>query len=192
MKTRLLAVALSTVLAFGAVGCYESLTSIATPDKLVADDDLPGDYQAVDPGTGRLTIAKGEGKTYTFRQFDEKGEPTSKGTLQIVKLGGAQFYQITVDGYATLDGKPVYAIGRIVIEGKAGAKTMTGFAFKSKEQFFDAIGVVTSEYAYKENGEEKRSRALAMSAESLQAYLAGRAGEMTEPTLKFQQTAAAR
>src|SRR5687767_5176749 len=37
-------------------GCFESLTDIATPDKVVFYDDLVGDYAAVEPATGRLTL----------------------------------------------------------------------------------------------------------------------------------------
>jgi hypothetical protein len=52
--------------------------------------------------------------------------------------------------------------------------------------------VKTAEYEHLEDGERKKGRALAMPAEKLQAYLALRAAEITEPTLKFQQTGAGR
>jgi hypothetical protein len=170
-------------------GCYESLTSIVTPDKVFFDPDLPGDYASTDPSAGRITIAKADDKGYTYKHYDEKGELKLKGPLQLVKLGGETFYQFAADGYTTTEGKPVYAIGRIVIEGKPGAKTFTGYSFKTKEQLFDAIGVATAEYTHKENGEEKRERALSMSTEALQAYLAAHGAEMTEAVLKYQQTA---
>jgi len=189
---RFVLVVVGVLAALGGFGCYESLTSIVTPDKVAFDPDLPGDYEGVEPATGRVEIRKGDDKGYTYRFYDQKGELTNKGTLRLVKLGGETFYQFDVDGYATADGKAVYAIGRIVIEGKAGAKTLTGYSFKTKEQLFDAVGVATAEYTVKEAGEEKRSRALAMSTEDLQKYLAAHGAEMTEATLRFRQTGAAR
>jgi hypothetical protein len=180
--------AAGVVVALGACGCYESLTPIVTPDKVVFDPDLPGDYEATEPATGRVEIRKADDTGYTYRFYDEKGAPSNKGTLRLVKLGGETFYQFDVDGYATTEGRPVYAIGRIVVDGKAGAKTMTGYSFKTKEQLFDAVGVATSEYTVKEAGGEKRSRALAMSTEDLQKYLAAHGAEMTDVTLKFRQT----
>ena len=51
----------------------------------------------------------------------------------------------------------------------------------------DAL-VKTEAYEHLENGERKKGRALSMPAEKLQAYLAVREAEMTEPTLKFRQT----
>jgi hypothetical protein len=189
MKTRMLVSAAVALFAVFVGGCYESLTSIVTPDKVYFDPDLPGDYAATDPTAGRITIARGDDKGYTYKHYDEKGELKMKGPLHLVKLGNETFYQFASDGYATTEGKPVYAIGRIVIEGKAGAKSFTGYSFKTKEQLFDAVGVATAEYTHKENGEEKRDRALSMSTEALQAYLAAHGGEMTEAVLKYQQTA---
>ena len=81
-------------------GCYESLTSIATADKVVFYDDLVGEYKATDPAAGRLTLKKGKDKTYSFLQYDQKDVQTSKGALWLVKLGNEHFYQVTVDGYA--------------------------------------------------------------------------------------------
>src|SRR3954452_24496551 len=141
MNTRMLASAAVALLALVLGGCYESLTSIVTPDKVFFDPDLPGDYASSDPSAGRITIAKDGDKGYTYKHYDEKGELKLKGPLQLVKLGTEMFYQFGADGYATTEGKPVYAIGRIVIEGKAGAKSFTGYSFKTKEQLFDAIGV---------------------------------------------------
>jgi hypothetical protein len=169
-------------------GCYESLTSIATADKLVFSDELVGEYKAADPAAGRLTLKKGKDKSYGFLQYDQKGVQTSKGTLWVVKLGKDYFYQVTVDGYATSDGRPVYAIGRLVVEGKAGARTLTGYAFKSEASIFADPKVKTEEYERVENGERRKSRALAMPADKLQEYLAARAAEMTVPTLKYQQS----
>ena len=57
------------VCALAVSGCFESLTDIATPDKLVFYDDLVGDYAAVEPATGRLTLEKGKGKSYAYRQY---------------------------------------------------------------------------------------------------------------------------
>lgn len=173
-------------------GCYESLTSVVTPDKQVYYDDLLGDYQGVSPTTGRLTLEKGAPQAYLYRQFDEKGAQTLKGTLRLIRLGDAHFYEITAEGFRTLDDRPIYVIGRLAIAGDAGSKTLTGFAFTSKEKLFDAIGIATAEYAWKEGGEEKKGRALSMPPDALQAYLAAHAAEMTEPTLKFQQVKAGR
>ena len=191
MRTTCSALTCLFLCALGAAGCYESLTSIATPDKLVFYDDLPGDYKAVAPATGRLSIGKGEGKAFAYKQYDEKGGLQNKGALRIVKIGDEHFYEITIDGFQTSEGKPIYAVGRLAIGGKAGAKTLTGYAFKSKDAFFSDPGVTTAEYTSKENGEVKKARALSMPPEKLQAYLAAHAKEMTEPTLKFQQAAAA-
>jgi len=173
-------------------GCYESLVSVVTPDKAVYYDELLGDYQGVDPTTGRLTLEKGGPQAYRFTQTDEKGEQTTKGTLRLIRLGDTDFYELTVDGFRTTDDKPLYAIGRLAIEGTAGAKTLSGYAFKTREELFDAIGVASSEYAYKEGGEEKKGRALSMPPDALQSYLAAHATEMTEPTLKFRQVKTAR
>jgi hypothetical protein len=185
----MLASAAFVLVAFLLGGCYESLTSIVTPDKVYFDPDLPGDYTATDPSAGRITIATAGDKGYTYKHYDEKGELKLKGPLLLVKLGNETFYQFAADGYATTEGKPVYAIGRIVIEGKAGAKSFTGYSFKTKEELFDAVGVATAEYTHKEDGQEKRERALSMSTDALQAYLAAHGAEMTEPVLKYQQTA---
>ena len=185
---RFVLIVVGVLVALGGFGCYESLTSIVTPDKVVFDPDLPGDYEGVEPATGRVEIRKADDKGYTYRFYDQKGALTNKGTLRLVKLGGETYYQFDVEGYATTEGKPVYAIGRIVVEGKAGAKTLTGYSFKTKEQLFDAVGVATAEYTVKEAGEEKRSRALAMSTDELQQYLAAHGAEMTDVTLKFRQT----
>ena len=183
---------LACVVAWGllAVGCYESLTSIATADKLDFDARLLGEYSAVDPGTGRLTLERGKGKSYAYRQYDAKGGLANKGTLWVVKLGDERFYQLSVDGYETTDGRTVYAVGRLRVEGAAGAMVLTGYAFKSKEAILGDTLVKTEEYEHLEDGKRKKSRALAMPAEKLQTYLSVRAGEMTEPTLKFEQTRA--
>jgi hypothetical protein len=175
-----------------APGCYESLTDIVTPDKLVPCDDLVGDYRAVDPGTGRLTLAKGKGKELAYKQYDEKNALTNQGTLWVLKLGNDHFYQISVDGYAASDGRPVYAIGRLAIDGKPGAKVLTGYAFKSEDALFGDRLVGTAEYEHSEGGQRTTHRALSMPPEKLQAYLALRAAEMTEPTLKFEQVGAAK
>ena len=110
----------------------------------------------------------------------------------MVKLGDETFYQVSVDGYATTGGRPVYAVGRLAIGGKPGAKTLTGYAFKSEETLFGDALVKTEEYEHLEGGERKKSPALSMPPERLQAYLAVRAAEMTEPTLKFRQTGGGR
>ena len=174
-------------------GCFESLTSIATPDKLEFDADLVGDYTAADPATGRLTLEKGkDARTFAYRQYNEKDALVNQGTFWVVKLGDETFYQVSVDGYATTDGRPVYAVGRLRVEGKPGEKTLTGYTFKSPDTLFGDALVKAEEYEHVENGERKKSRALSMPPEKLQAYLTVRAAEMTEPTLKFQQTGRAR
>ena len=189
MRKAPLAFACVFVCVLAVPGCYESLTDIATPDKRVFFDDLVGNYKAVDPATGRLVLEKGKDKdTYDYRQFDAKEVMVNQGSLWVVKLGDVYFYQISVDGYTTTDGRPVYAIGRLAIEGKPGAKTLTGYAFKSEDALFGDALVKTTEYEHQEGTERKKSRALSMPPEKLQAYLALRAAEMTEPTLKFQQT----
>src|SRR5687767_2474853 len=91
MRSVRLALAAVLALALAGVGCYESLTSIVTEDKLVFYDGLVGEYRFADPGTGRVRIGKGERKGYTFEQFDEKGAPTNKGTLHVIKLGRDHF-----------------------------------------------------------------------------------------------------
>ena len=189
MRNKVLALACLLAVVLGPAGCYESLTSIATADKLAFDAGLLGDYTAVDPATGRLTLEKGkEAKTYAYRQYDDKGALVNRGTMWVVKLGEATFYQVSVDGYTTTDGRPVYAIGRLRVEEKAGAKTLTGYAFKSDDTLLNDALVKTEAYEHLENGERKKGRALTMPAEKLRAYLAVRQAEMTEPTLKFRQT----
>lgn len=192
MRKTCLALACVLICVIGVAGCYESLSDIATPDKLVFFDDLVGNYKAVDPGTGRLTLEKGPGKAYAYHQYDGKDALVNKGTLWVVKLGDEHFYQVSVDGYATTDGRPVYTVGRLRIGGEPGAKTLTGYAFQSAETFFNDPRVTTAEYERQEYGERHKGRALSMPPEKLQAYLAARAAEMTEPTLKFQQTRARR
>ena len=173
-------------------GCYESLSDIATSDKVVFFDELVGDYKAVDPGTGRLTLEKCSGTAYTYRQYDAKDALLNKGTLWVVKLGDEHFYQTAVDGFVTTDGRRLYAIGRLRIEGEPGAKMLTGYAFKSADAIFNDPRVTTAEYERQEGAERKKGRALSMPPQELQAYLAAHAGEMTEPTLKFLQTRAAK
>jgi hypothetical protein len=192
MRTACLALACFVVCVAGVGGCYESLTDIVTPDKVVFYGDLVGQYKAVEPATGRLTLTRAEGKdAYQYTQYDEKDALVNKGTLWLVKLGDEHFYQCSVDGYATADGRPVYAVGRLRIEGKAGSRTLTGYAFKSRETLFDDPTVKTAEYEYVENGERKKSRALSMTPAELQSALTVRAAGMTEPVLKFEQTTAA-
>ena len=174
-------------------GCYESLTNIATPDKLVYFDDLVGDYQGVDAETGRMSLGKGKADTtYAYKQYDAKGTLVNEGGLWIIKLDDELFYQLSVDGYATSDGRAVYAIGRLKLEGESGARTLTGYAFKSEQTLFGDGLVKSEEYERVENGERKKHRALAMEAGKLQAYLALRAGVMTEPTLRYRRAGAAR
>jgi hypothetical protein len=81
---------------------------------------------------------------------------------------------------------------RLAVDGKPGAKTLTGDAFKSEDALFGDPLVKTAEYEHREGSERKKSRALSMTPEKLQAYLALRDAEMTEPTLKFQQTGTGR
>jgi hypothetical protein len=178
-----------------AAGCFDSLTSIATPDKVVFDEGLVGEYRPADSTTGRLTLAKdtSRDKAYQYRQYDDKGALTGSGTLWVVKLGDETFYQIALDGRATADSRPVYTIGRLRIEGMPGAKTMTGYTFKSDGALFDDPRVKTERYEFVENGQRQTARAVSMPpAGKLQAYLADRAAEMTQPTLKYQQTRAGR
>ncbi|HZN67131.1 MAG TPA: hypothetical protein VFB66_17715 [Tepidisphaeraceae bacterium] len=173
-------------------GCYESLTDIATPDKLVFYEDVVGDYKAIDPATGRITIEKGKDKSYAYKQYDANDTLASQGKLWIIKLGEEHFYQITVDGFAATDGRTVYGIGRLKMEGKPGARKLTGYAFKSQETFFGDATVTTAEYEHMSGGERKTSRAVSLPADKLQAYLALRAAEMTEPVLKYQQAPSGR
>ena len=192
MRSVRLAFAAVLALALAGAGCYESLTSIVTEDKLVFYDGLVGEYRFADPGTGRVRIVKGERKGYTFEQFDEKDAPTNKGTLHVIKLGRDHFYEIAIDGFRTDAGKPVYAIGRLAIERddeKADAKSLTGFAFKSKEKFLNDPEITTVEYAYDERGERKTSRALSMPAERLQAYLAAHVDDMVDAQLRLERIA---
>ena len=192
MKTKYPALACLAVSLLLLPGCYESLTSIATPDKLAYYDELVGNYKGVEPGSGRLTLAKGKDKAYAYEQFDDKDALVNKGSLWLVKLGDEHFYQVSVDGYSTTDGRPMYAIGRLAVEGSPGSKTLTGYAFKSPETLFGDALVTSEEYEYTQAGERKKSRGLSMPPEKLQSYLAVRSAEMTEPTLKFQQTASGR
>ena len=174
-------------------GCYESLTNIATRDKLVFAADLIGHYKAAEPATGRLVLAKGkDDKSYAYQQLDDKGAVATKGTLWIIKLGNEHFYQLTVDGFTTADGRPVYGIGRLKVEGKPGARTLTGYAFKSQDEFFGDPLVTTAEYEHVERGEKRKSRAVSMQPEKLQEYLAAHAADMTLATLKYQQSGAGR
>jgi hypothetical protein len=191
MRTTRFASALLLAFVLGGAGCYESLTSIVTPDKQVFYEDLVGEYEAVEPATGRVTIEKGADKAYAYRQYDDKGALANKGRLRLIKLGDDHFYEITADRLNTLEGKPLYAVGRLAIEGEKGARTLTGYAFETKDAFFEGTGVVTAEYRYKEEGQEKKGRALSMSPEALQAYLAAHAKEMTERGLRLRQTKAA-
>jgi hypothetical protein len=170
-------------------GCYESLHSVVTPDKLVFYEDLLGDYRGAGDTTGQLVLEKGPDRSYRFKAFDAKGGEIHRGAMRLIKLGDAHFYELTVDGLVTLDGKPRHVIGRLAIEGDAGAKTITGYTFESDDQLLSAVGVATSEITYKEGGEEKKGRALSMTADTLQPFLAAHAKEMTKATLKFQQSA---
>ena len=174
-----------------AAGCFDSLTSIATPDKVVFDEGLVGEYRPADSTTARLTLEKdtSRDKAYLYRQYDDKGALTGSGTLWIVKLGDETFYQITLDGRTTADSRPVYAIGRLRIEGMPGAKTLTGYTFKSADEIFNDPRVKTEQYEYTSLGQRQAGRAVSMPpAGRLQAYLADRAADMTQPTLKYQQT----
>jgi hypothetical protein len=175
------------VLILSVAGCYESLTSIVTPDKLIAIDSLAGDYKAVDSGLGRLTIEKGDGKTGVYRQLDDKGSVRCKGTFAVVKLGADHFYQMTVDGFATADGRPVYLIGRLHVEGPAGARTLTGYSFKTPQALLGDGSIQTSEYDYREGAETKKRHGISTPTADLQAFLAKRGGEMTTPSFKFKQ-----
>jgi hypothetical protein len=187
--------ALVVLLAFAVIGagCYESLTSVVTRDKLVFYDGLAGEYRLADPGSGSVRITAGGEKSYKFEQFDDAGKPTNRGTLHVIKLGEEHFYEITVSDFRTVDDKPVYAIGRLVIQRDADdvpAKSLTGFAFQSKDKFFDDPEVTTSEFTYDERGERKTTRALSMPAERLQACLAANAEKMTKQELRLERTAA--
>src|SRR4051812_40052091 len=165
MRTSTAAIACFVCLLAGA-GCYESLSSIVTPDKLVYDDDLVGDYNAVDPATGRVTLARAaDGKSYAFKQYDEQGVLQSDGTLKIVKLGDEHLYELSADSFKTVDGKPLYVIGRLVIGGPRGAKTLTNFGFKSRETLFDGPDVTTAEYTTERDGERQTGRLLSMPTE---------------------------
>ena len=102
--------------ALGAAGCFESLTSIATPDKVVFYPDLVGDYRPPGPGGGRVHthIARAEGKAYTYVQYDDKGAESTKGTLRLVKLGEHHFFEIPLDTLETEPGAGPDFAGRIV------------------------------------------------------------------------------
>ena len=171
----------------GAAGCYESLTSIVTPDKLIPVDSLAGEYKAVDSGLGRLTIEKGDGKTGVFRQLDDKGSVRAKGTFAVVKLGADHFYQMTMDGFATADGRPVYLIGRLHVEGPAGARTLTGYSFKTPQALLGDGSIQTSDYEYREGDKVTKRHGISTPTADLQAFLAKRAGDMTTPSFKFKQ-----
>jgi hypothetical protein len=178
-----------------AAGCFDSLTSIATPDKVVFDEGLVGEYRLADSTMARMTLEKdtSRDKAYAYRQYDDKGALTGSGTLWIVKLGEEFFYQITLDGRTTADSRPVFTIGRLRIEGMPGAKTLTGYTFKSDGALFDDPRVKTERYEYVEDGQRQTARAVSMPpAGRLQAYLAERAADMTQPTLKYQQIGAGR
>ena len=168
-------------------GCYESLNTIVTPDKLVFYEDLLGDYQGVGDTAGRIALEKGPDRSYRFKASDAKGDEMYRGALRLIKLGDAHFYELAVDGLTTLDGKPRHVIGRLGIEGAAGAKTITGYTFESDDRLLGAVGVATSEITYKEDGQEKKGRALSMTADTLQPILSAHAKEMTKATLKYQQ-----
>lgn len=191
MRKNQLAAVCVLACAFAVAGCYETLTSIVTPEVLEFDADLPGHYEGVAPTTGTLDIKKGDGKAYAYVTHDEKGAQVNKGKLWLVKLGDSRFYQVSVDGSETTDGSPVYAIGRVSIDGKAGSKTLTGYACKSEDTFFSDPAVTTAEYSYKDkdNGETKKGKAINMPPEKLRARLVAVAGEMNEATLKFRQVA---
>ena len=178
------------VVALAGAGCYESLTSMVTADKLVFYDDLVGTYKVAEPATGRIRLSKGDdGKSYVQTHFDEKGVQTNKGTLHILKLGDAHFYEVTVDAFQTTGGKLVYAVGRLEIGGKGGAKTLTGYSFKSKDKFFADAAITTAEFEYEDEGETRKGRALSMPAEKLQAYFASHAKEMTHRELHLERVA---
>src|SRR5688572_14236643 len=134
-------------------GCYESLVSIATPDKVVFYEDLVGEYKSIDPATGRMVLSKDKGNRYAYKRYNDQGALDGEGTLHIVKLGNEHFWELTADRLNTADGKPVFGIGRLVIGARDGAKTLTSYAMKSPEKLFDDPAVKTVEYTYKENGE---------------------------------------
>ena len=73
-----LACLLLAALAAGA-GCYESLTSVVTPDKLIFDEDLIGEYSVAEPA-GRVAIEKGEGKAYTTSSTTRRRRWRTKGS----------------------------------------------------------------------------------------------------------------
>ena len=175
------------ILVFVGAGCYESLTSIVTKDKLVFYEDLLGTYKPAEPATGRITLGKGEGKSYTQTHYDEKGVQTNKGSLHILKLGDHHFYEIAIDDFKNKDGKPIYVIGRLEMEGKEGARTLTGYGFESKDKFFAEAGIATAEYEHKDEGETRKGRALSMPPDVLQAYLAAHAKEMTHQELRLER-----
>lgn len=187
MKTQrgVLACLLVCVLAIS--GCYESLVSIATPDKVVFYEDLVGRYKATGSGSGGIELSRGQDKGYAYTQFNDKGDVEGKGTFHVVKLGDEHFWQITADRFNTTDGKPVYGIGRLVIGTKDGARTLTTYGMKSPEKFFEDAAITTVEYTYKENGEERKSRAISMAPEKLQERLLAHARDMTEQLLSYQQ-----
>jgi hypothetical protein len=81
----------------------------------------------------------------------------------------------------------VYVIGRLEIGDKDGARTLTGYSFKSKDAFFGDAAVTTEEFEYEDDGETRKGRALAMPAEKLQAYLASHAKDMTRKDLRLER-----
>ena len=48
-------------------------------------------------------------------------------------------------GFATADDKPIYFIGRLDIGGAPRSKTLTGYAFKSRDTLFEDPGVTSAE-----------------------------------------------
>jgi hypothetical protein len=171
-----------------APGCFESLTSIVTPDKVVYYPDLVGDYAPPAPAKSRLHIAKGEDKGYTYAQYDDKGVLQGKGALRMVKLGEHHFFEITIENLKTAEGRPVYVIGRVTIEGDKGAKTLTAYSFKPRDALFKDPAVGTAEFAVGRDGASRKVRAVSMPPAKLQAYLAAHAKEMSEAAVTFTQT----
>ena len=165
-------------------GCYESLNSVATPDKLVFYDDLLGDYKAIEPASGRMSLRKADAKSYAYLEYDAKGDLKNQGELRVIKLGDHHFYEITIAGFTTADRKPVYVIGRLEIGGNAGPRTLAGYAFKSRETLFNDPAITSIEFTGQDG---KKGRALSMPAAALQAYLAEHAREMNEMTLRYQK-----
>ena len=82
----------------GGAGCYESLTCIATPAKLVFYDELLGDFNAVEPASGRITLQKAAGNAYSYLHYDDKGVQQNKGALRVIKFGDDHDYELTGRG----------------------------------------------------------------------------------------------